>query len=98
VEQDIDNWVTALRSGNYKQTCGTLKNRNGMCCCLGVKLISEGVSVPPLTSEQHESYAKTGLSSTERTFFIRLNDGDYRLTFEEIALVIEHLPRSEWMW
>jgi hypothetical protein len=28
-------WIKALRSGNYKQTRGTLKNDEGFCC-LGV--------------------------------------------------------------
>lgn len=30
-----EKWVTALRSGNYKQTSHELKNENGYCC-LGV--------------------------------------------------------------
>lgn len=29
-------WVKALRSGNYKQTKGKLKSRNGGFCCIGV--------------------------------------------------------------
>lgn len=30
-----DKWLTALRSGEYSQTTGTLRDENGMCC-LGV--------------------------------------------------------------
>lgn len=29
-------WVAALRSGDYRQGTGTLKNRRGEFCCLGV--------------------------------------------------------------
>lgn len=33
--ENIRKWVTALRSGEYEQTKGVLKNDNGFCC-LGV--------------------------------------------------------------
>jgi hypothetical protein len=32
----IQQWVTALRSGKYKQGTGQLKNYDGAMCCLGV--------------------------------------------------------------
>ena len=31
-----EQWVQALRSGQYKQTTTRLKNAEGGCCCLGV--------------------------------------------------------------
>jgi len=37
MNQDIkDKWINALRSGEYKQGTGTLKNSNDAFCCLGV--------------------------------------------------------------
>ena len=33
--QNRQEWVTALRSGDYKQTSGILRDENGYCC-LGV--------------------------------------------------------------
>jgi hypothetical protein len=37
-----DKWVAALRSGNYKQGTGELKNGKGEFCCLGVLLDING--------------------------------------------------------
>ncbi len=31
-----DKWIAALRSGDYKQTIGTLRDATGSHCCLGV--------------------------------------------------------------
>lgn len=31
-----DNWITALRSGDYKQGPGVLKTKDNRYCCLGV--------------------------------------------------------------
>ena len=37
MNQDIkDKWINALRSGEYKQGTGALKNSNDAFCCLGV--------------------------------------------------------------
>lgn len=33
--EQFNKWIKALRSGRYKQTKGTLQDRNGYCC-LGV--------------------------------------------------------------
>jgi hypothetical protein len=33
--KQFDKWIKALRSGKYKQTTGTLQNKEGYCC-LGV--------------------------------------------------------------
>ena len=33
--EQIDNWIAALRSGNYPQATGCLRSDNGYCC-LGV--------------------------------------------------------------
>jgi len=37
-----DEWITALRSGKYKQGCGLLRTRDDKYCCLGVLLQLEG--------------------------------------------------------
>jgi hypothetical protein len=34
-KEQVQQWVSALRSGKYKQTTGTLQDSNGYCC-LGV--------------------------------------------------------------
>lgn len=34
-KEQIEQWVSALRSGKYKQTKGALQNQDGYCC-LGV--------------------------------------------------------------
>lgn len=35
-KEDLDKWLTALRSGEYKQGYGSLQDQNGGYCCLGV--------------------------------------------------------------
>jgi hypothetical protein len=35
-KQNIQKWVDALRSGDYKQGTGRLKSENNTYCCLGV--------------------------------------------------------------
>lgn len=36
IKENRREWVDALRSGQFKQTKGKLKARNGAMCCLGV--------------------------------------------------------------
>jgi hypothetical protein len=40
-----DEWVKALRSGEYKQTSETLES-NGAYCCLGVLCVVAGQDIP----------------------------------------------------
>lgn len=35
-EEQFTNWIEALRSGNYKQGTGKLRDKNNCYCCLGV--------------------------------------------------------------
>lgn len=39
---NIRKWVTALRSGKYKQGFGALEKSRGTYCCLGVAAIAVG--------------------------------------------------------
>ena len=55
-----EKWVAALRSGEYKQCQGELKDDSGAHCCLGVLLESQGwefsPSVESSISEPHVCY------------------------------------------
>ena len=43
MDKDVkQQWLTALRSGEYRQCIGELKNPGGEHCCLGVLLESQG--------------------------------------------------------
>ena len=43
MDKDVkEQWLTALRSGEYKQCIGELKNNSGEHCCLGVLLETQG--------------------------------------------------------
>jgi hypothetical protein len=48
MDKDVkEQWLTALRSGEYKQCIGELKNPGGEHCCLGVLLQSQGWETTP---------------------------------------------------
>ena len=43
MDKDVkQQWITALRSGQYSQCQGELKDNEGANCCLGVLLESQG--------------------------------------------------------
>lgn len=44
-----DNWLTALRSGEFKKGKGYLRDKNDMYCCLGV--FCEIMDIPKKTRE-----------------------------------------------
>lgn len=59
-------WLTALRSGEYQQTTGTLRSPNGYCC-LGVLCdlaVKAGVEVSVAKAEYSENTIYGGLMST----------------------------------
>ena len=59
-------WLTALRSGEYQQTTGTLQNSEGFCC-LGVLCdlaVKQGVEVSVTKAEYTSAYIYGGCMST----------------------------------
>lgn len=97
-------WIAALRSGDYKQTQGTLR-RDEACCCLGVlcSLVPEAEWKPTNYSPRLHCHYKDAASSSHLPFNIRtlmrisvdqqtelisLNDNDQK-SFAEIATYIE---------
>ena len=84
-------WVKALRSGRYRQTQLTLKNRHGYCC-LGVlrQLMHRGSELADphesLLAEKH--LKECGLLNSQQQKLAYLND-DEDQTFPEIAGWIE---------
>jgi hypothetical protein len=96
-------WITALRSGEYRQTKATLQDENGYCC-LGVacklfipedkqKLNADGYLVGSMPDEQ--LHVPKWLKGISNDFFIKtekclsgLNDID-GLSFNEIADLLE---------
>jgi hypothetical protein len=83
-------WIKALRSGQYEQTTGELKNFQGYCCLGVLREImdpsdaSESKGGDLLSTKQ---LAKCGLDSRRQEFLAELNDGGS--TFEEIADYVE---------
>lgn len=90
-----DKWITALRSGNYKQTVGGLKDAEGYCC-LGV-LASINGHEPNVDGlcDVEDAFGDTegllpptladrfGISHDWMDFYAGENDGG--VTFQEIA-------------
>lgn len=94
-EDNIRNWINALRSGMFAQTKGVLKDDKGFCC-LGVAceigLVEAGDCSSLPTDES--MWQNMGLSRNPRVvldgmpFFVsELNDLDY--SFKEIADLLE---------
>ena len=92
-----EKWVAALRSGKYKQTRGTLKDKTGYCCL--------GVLCEATNSRKWHGYSllprhimkKAGLQNecgtyveykNGQTLLTDLND-NRKLTFNDIADIIE---------
>lgn len=103
--EQIENrrkWITALRSGKYKQGIGILRN-GSYYCCLGVgcdiSKLSEWQKTFLTTDRQTFRYVTSvgmmpkevadfyGLSKDEQDKLISANDGGK--TFDEIAAMIE---------
>jgi hypothetical protein len=96
-------WVAALRSGEYKQGTGSLRNSQNEYCCLGVLCevaVEEGL-IPPATLlgegdyygyNEHISFLPSSLSkgfNLHQTHdLIRLNDEE-KWSFANIADYIE---------
>lgn len=96
--EQIDNWIAALRSGNYPQATGCLRSDNGYCC-LGVLADLNGAEWIRMATLSRFS-AKIGedeyvsalpaemLSGMWANEFIDLNDFRHA-PFSEIAIFIE---------
>lgn len=54
IKRNRKAWLEALRSGNYKQTKGKLRSRNGAYCCLGVAC--EVAEVPRVWRDKEYHY------------------------------------------
>lgn len=91
-----EKWVAALRSGEYKQGTGYLKNGN-CYCCLGVACVISGIPIEP---KQRFIYTADGIPELIQGIngvaddLSRMNDGNQMqnarpLSFAEIANYIE---------
>lgn len=88
-------WVTALRSGDYKQGTNYLLtyevNPKGTYCCMGVLGCMQGIEAKWLTNRMHLSDiygAPHVLPERMETFLASLNDGS-KWTFAQIADWVE---------
>lgn len=94
-------WVKALRSGEYRQGSGVLKDGRKFCC-LGVLCDIQGAdwkkvedAVGCLETDRLPRQLNAGLRQTQRQKLARMNDGDDEATglrrhrFNEIADYIQ---------
>jgi hypothetical protein len=107
--QSISEWVKALRSGEYKQRDGSLVSvtaEGSSYCCLGVYGVLNGAEADAYTlgigDKTYSSLLpEEMLPMAAQGFFATLND-TYRLTFEQIAEVVDATPNwwfaSDDMW
>ena len=94
-------WLTALRSGKYKQTNGALKDKQGFCC-LGVLCDVHRIENKKRWAKDFHYYGEALILPTEIINWAGLKSNspdvsgsslaelnDYGETFEEIADLIE---------
>ena len=81
--------MDALRSGEYEQTIGVLKDEVGYCC-LGVGAIVAGLGITETFGAYESIMEKFGLSELEKGLLTSMNDNDKK-TFPEIADAIEQM-------
>lgn len=102
--KDIKKWTKALRSGEYKQTKGTLQDSRGFCC-LGVacdifipkgdQVVNRRKWIAGNVPASFQMFAPDWLKTINMDFseitgkaVAELNDAD-KMTFNEIADVLE---------
>jgi hypothetical protein len=96
-------WVKALRSGEYKQTIGRLRDKSGFCCLgvlcdLAVKngvmksYLRKAAGLPQIVQDW------IGLNSYTGDYFggdaCLASDNDDGKSFQEIASIIESEPQG----
>lgn len=98
-KRDMKTWVSALRSGEYKQTKGSLHDKHGFCCLgVAVDVLIDDDWIPDLVNEcytldgeggllSYSTLLKIGLSKNAQEHLACLNDDGE--SFEYIADVIE---------
>jgi hypothetical protein len=103
LNQNAKQWVSALRSGEFKQARGALRGKDGYCC-LGVACVvaeRDGVSLEADWDDMgyllENVQAWLGLRTKSGALFVgdslaRLNDSGQ--SFVEIADVIESEPEG----
>jgi hypothetical protein len=102
----VNEWVRALRSGDYKQTTGALATitgfNDGVCqaahCCLGVYGVLNGGEIGEhgglngLSDFNENSFVPSSMMTTgAQHLFSELNDA-LHLNFQQIANVVQWLP------
>jgi hypothetical protein len=91
-----NKWTTALRSGEYRQCRGALRDGKGGFCCLGVlRLVGAQNGIRIRKSRKGELLTEScGLSTTEQNVLANMNDGgsygENPKTFAQIANYIEN--------
>jgi hypothetical protein len=83
-KEHADKWLTALRSGDYKQGKGSLQDQHGGYCCLGVLQMVCDNTVEKLKNSG-EGYRSCGLPTTQWLV-------DHNINFINIAGTITNNP------
>ena len=91
--EHTQKWLDALRSGEYKQISGVLKNAFGYCC-IGVAAELVGARTDCSNNTYEDAASAVGLEYDEMWKCVQMNDGVEgirRHTFPEIADAIEQM-------
>ena len=92
-KEQKDKWITALRSGEYKQTIGRLFSGKGYCCIGVFCKAVEGINIPRTSiedgeeNEPHYNRVRKLIGKGFMYELINMNDDGY--SFHDIAEKIE---------
>lgn len=96
ITKELDEWIEALKSGNYKQGKYRLKSDDSSYCCLGVLAEVNGIKInndntiltkyliKDPTNYIIKHFINTNNHEFNQTIFAQLNDKEDK-SFEEIA-------------
>lgn len=96
-----ERWVSALRSGEYRQGAGCLHTEDGKYCCLGVlqgPIIGMDVSASSnlcMAALAHSGVLHPSGMLKRLPTLAELNDAE-KWTFPQIADLIESVPVGLW--
>lgn len=87
MKQEIaEQWVAALRSGDYKQGTGCLRDDNNNFCCLGVLCNLHAQAHPKIAAKQKDPgyyMGADGWLPSEVKYWAGMNSDDGRFNTEE---------------
>jgi hypothetical protein len=97
-----EKWITALRSGEFKQAKGALKeatDEGAKYCCLGVLATIQGVDPYSVQSKEGEYLSEEfgkelGLDFDVQQKLARMNDGTFNRSSHSFSQIADYIKEQ----